>query len=288
MLTWHLWQALHNPPQDNPLFQRIVMAQDAKDGILHKLRIFAAYWLACMALTLVWPLFVTNAPTLLVVLVAAANTIYGTAWAANISATITRERETDTYDLLCLLPPGAPGADWILSTACLYRSSLFRQLRLLVRILATALMGALMAAMLIPAVFAFAPGDLQNLSPSLFLALVYGLTAGAGFYVDHIQSLVLGNVVGMLVSTYTHNRLNARLLAAGLFVLLKLLVYLLTLTLGFEMLNGGFESTTAVLPLLRLLIFYTLHEFVIAALWHILALRLETSPHELRRIIGRP
>ena len=286
MLTWYLWQALYNPPQDNPLFQRAVTAQSVKEGSIHKLGIFAMYWLACIALTLVWPLLITNAPTLLVILIAAGNTIYGTAWAASISATIARERETDTYDLLCLLPPGAPGADWILSTACLYRSSLFRQLRLLVRILATALMGALIAAMLIPAVFALTPGDLQALSPSLFLALVYGLTAGAGFYIDHVQSLVLGNVVGMLVSTYTPNRLNARLLAAGLFVLLKLLVYLLVLTLGFEILDGRLESVT--LPLVRLFVFYVLHEAVIAALWQVLTLRLETSPHEMRRIIGRP
>ncbi|MBZ0298275.1 MAG: hypothetical protein K8J31_00955 [Anaerolineae bacterium] len=291
MLTWQLWRALTHPPRHNPLFERILHSGlNHRNRFLRTLQVAAVYVCACVLISLIWPLWMINAGLVTVLMAAAGNTIHSMVWASTISSAIARERDQDTYDLLCMLPTGALGAGWTLSTAHLHRSPIFRALRIVVHNLAMAIVGAFLTTMLIPALMILAPG-----SPAvwgLFLLLVYGVTLAAAAYLDYIQSLTLASLIGMIVPSYALDRINAQLWSTAGFLLIRLTLYLAALIAGFiivpELLNGFGPQNPAVqisLPLLRLAIFYGLHEAAIAWAWHILKQQFSAHPSDLEKIL---
>jgi hypothetical protein len=115
----------------------------------------------------------------------------------------------------------------------------------------------------------------------------------AAIYVEYVQSTVLGSLVGLVISTYAHNRLDASLWSFGIFLLLQVSIYTAAWFIGFELLpeiyewlniNGWYASFT--LPVLRVAAFFLLREGLIAALWRALIARLNMSPGELDFISG--
>jgi hypothetical protein len=266
---------------------RILGAHLGSTPVIRTLKFTAIYFMACMLLTLAWPLFLSKPLLSLLLAAAAANTFYSMIWAARIGSAIAREREIATYDLICLIPAGALGAGWALSSAHLHRSSLFRMLRLLMHSLAAALMGALLTT--IPVMLTLASGS--PASYGLFLLLDYGVAAAAAFYLDHIQSLTLAYLIGMTTAAMAQNRINAQLWAVSGFLLLQMLTYLFTLIIALVLLpmpqaplHMSDIALRAVTPLLWLASFYTLREILIRLMWRILARQFNASPTDQRDI----
>lgn len=274
MLTWRLWQALCHPPYRHPLFARTASASFGSTPLLRALRFAAFYVTACTLFTLSWPIILSSPALVLLSAAASANTLYSLTWAARIGSAIAREHEQKSYDLLCLLPVGALGAGWALSTAHLHRSALFRTLRLLMHSLALALLGALLT--IIPVMLTLASGS--PASYGLFLLLDYGAALAAAFYFDHVQSVTLAYLIGMITASIARNRINAQLWSAGFFLLLQGLVYLLILILGIVLLPAALHrlhlsqvAINVVLPIICLAAFYAVREAIIRLLWRLLA-----------------
>lgn len=273
MLTLKLWRALRHPPYHNPVFRRIRGTYAAPSRIRQILTLLLGYFASCLIFSLIWP-YLFAAPSLILALViGAGNTLYGMVWAGGISAAIARERELKTYDLLALQPTGAFGVDWALSTGTLHRSALFRDLPAFVQVLASAFIGALLIVVALFALFTLI-GETDEESIRLLLAAVQGIALAAAFYVDHIQSLVLANLVGMITPLYTPDRLNARLWAVGGFLLFKVAIYVLTMVINFVLLPRvmrilAFDGALASigLALLQFGIFYQLQDAIIGLLW---------------------
>lgn len=288
MLTWRLWYALCHPPYQHPLFARTAAARPGSNHILRTLTFTAFYLTACMLLTLAWPVFLMNVPLMLLVAAACANTIYSLSWASRISRALAYEREQETYDLICLLPVGALGAGWALSTAHLHRSAVFRTLRLLMRSLLVALAGALL--LVLPVLMSISSGGSTALG--LFLLLDHGLVLAAAFYCDHIQSLTLAYLIGMTTATIARDRINAQLWSGGIFLLLQLVIYLLTLMFSLVLIPAVLNhfqlaeiSSSVGAPVLRLMVFYTLREVAIGFAWRLLAHQCNASPTDRTAII---
>lgn len=286
MLTWKLWRALCRPPYHHPLFMRIASAHIGGSSMLRTLKFTGFYLTACTLITLAWPFILIN-PALMVLFAAtSANTIYAVSWAARIGTAIAYEREQETYDLICLMPVGALGAGWALSTAHLHRSALFQTLRLFMNSLAIALIGALIAT--IPVMLTLASGSAA--SYGLFLLLDYGIAVTAAFYFDHIQSVTLAYLVGMMTASVAQNRINAQLWSVGAFLLLQMFVYLLTLITGIVVLQALLHTDgivrNAIMPLLWLAIFYALREVVIRLMWRFLAHQFNAGPSDQAGIFG--
>lgn len=290
MITWRLWQAVHNPPANNRLFQQLFTVQKTTHGLGRTVRILVLYLSACSVMTLIWPLLVANTPTVIIIMIAVANTIYGATWATRISAAIAREREIGTYELLCLLPFGEPGAAWALSTVEFYRSTLFRIVSLIVQVLTAGGIGAILLAMFIPIVMLASPGHHTDVIFSLSLVLTYGLTLVLGLYFDHIQAVMIAHLMGMLMPIQTQSRLNAQLWAVGMYLLVQTLAYLTASILAFVILTRLFDRPDNAilalgLPILRLGIFYVVREVAIMSTWHILVSSLDVKADQFGQVM---
>jgi hypothetical protein len=208
--------------------------------------------------------------------------IYGLIWGIKISSAIARTYEASIFDVLSLSPAGALGATWAMGTGCLYRNRAFGDLnfpetwtiRLFVVIFASMALGTI--------------SGVRRANELVLPVLIYALVLIAAFYIDDIQSIVLGSLVGMITPLYTRNRVDARLWTMGLYLLMQAMTYLSVLLVGFvflPMLSARIAITglhgDVVLPLLGFTVFYGIREVGIAVLWNHLARRLNADPREL-------
>jgi hypothetical protein len=289
MITWRLWRALCNPPSTHPLFRRSSSFIPDTRRLVRELQIAAVYLGSCLVLSLIWPLLVSNALGALIVAIVTGNTFYSLGCTRNISAAIAHERELETYELLCLTPAGALGVGWALSTAQLYRSPIFQITRLIVRLIAIAVTGALLIFLIWPLVTAFNSESDTVATSQLLVRTVQAIALALGLYVDYVQSVILAQVIGMLSPVYTQSRFNAQLAAAGGFLLLQLLTLLAALILVIS-LNGILHQplfSNAVIPVLGLIVFFAVREAFIMILWLRLMDQLNSSPQDAELDGGR-
>ena len=182
-------------------------------------------------------------------------------------------------------PPGALGATWAMGTGCLYRNREFGDLnfaetwtiRLFIVVFVSMAMGTFSGA--------------RRANELVLPVLVYALVLIASFYVDDIQSIVLGSLVGMLTPLYARSRADARLWTMGVYLLIQVTTYLSALIAGFAMLPAlyahlkiGGVSSEITLPLLSFVVFCSVRELIIRLLWHNLAERLNADPSELNLV----
>lgn len=258
---------------------------------MRALRVTTAYLAACTVFTLAWPIIIEHAPMLLLFAAAAANSIYSMVWATRISSTLAREHELRTYDLLSLIPTGAFGAGWTLSTACLHHDTLFQRLRLALQLCAAAVGTALFIALLLPLVMLLTPNS--PVTFGLFLLLNYGVMLAVAFYLDHIQSLTLAHLTGMLAASHIQNRVTAQVWSTAGFLLLQLLTYLVTLILGFVLLPPLLQALQldsafihSILPVMRVLILYGVHEVMVFIVWRTLLHHFNTDADDAQMLLA--
>jgi hypothetical protein len=246
---------LKKPLVGHPLYQRIVTNPP-----------FIMPWYLGCALIVISPLLLLPAMVFL-------SAVYGLRWAMQIASHIAHEREFGMYELLALSPPGRLGINRTIISACLYRNESLEQVQAA---------GAWMMRGFFTLVFMligasltgnFIPEDVTAPAGAVII-LIYLFTMAAAVYVDHLQSIVLAVLVGMLIPTYTTRRIDA---GAGAFIgylTLQVVTYAITLIIGFvvapRLLEFGqvAEAVRAViLPVARLAIFVVSREAVIWQLW---------------------
>ncbi|MBI5671318.1 MAG: hypothetical protein HZC41_25260 [Chloroflexi bacterium] len=284
MVTLRLWRALNRPPSTHPVFQRTVVLPVYSET--HYLS-----W-ANVIISLVIGLS-RYAPTLLFLLMPLILLVlgltYGLDCALRVGSAITREHERDTYSLLSLTPSGPFSAMWALCASALYRNHDFMRLRDIVRVsISSGVVGAVVVAGLLLVFTSNVFTRFPQPATLTFAHLLNFLVILGAVYVEYVQSLALGVLVGMAVATYTASRLDASLWAFGLYLLLQAAVYVLTLLVGFTLLpllydrlhlTGDYALTS--LSLLRLGIFGAMRELIVTALWRSLLQRLNVTPMEL-------
>lgn len=295
-MTWKLWHALQRPPVRHPLYRRALFMRPTEGLRLDEAVTLHFLWRLVMpllfvsifALTpIILPLVIVT-PLLLPLIV----NWCCVQWAIRTGGAIASENERGTYDLAALTPPGAFGASWTICSACIHRGSSFGDLHTFVRVLVKFLFLMTGSGFFIAILIAIArsPGDSVGaaFSQSTFVNLFHAAALVAAFYLDHVQSAVVGGLVGMLAPIYVRNRLDAR--AWGLFgySMLQVGVYLLTWLIGFQVipalyeglnLNGLYAELS--IPILRVVVFYFIREGIIAGLWLVLTGRLNAMPSDL-------
>ncbi|MBZ0282499.1 MAG: hypothetical protein K8L97_17295 [Anaerolineae bacterium] len=232
-------------------------------------------------------------PTLLLILMPIllffTGILYGVDCALRISAAIAREHENNTYHLLSLAPPGPLGVSWAICTSALYRNREFDRFHIIVR---TSIVIALVIVSIVAGLTLMWQSAVVSRFPQPtmltvlhFINLVCILVA---IYIEYVQSAVLGCIVGMLIPTYADNRLDAGLYALGVFLLLQITAYFLTVLIGFSVLTslyqaftiGGFYAEIS-LTIARVILFFTIREGLIVLTWRILIERLNGRGMEL-------
>ncbi len=294
MTTWRLWRALRHPPFNHPLFWRTVMTKETEASTRHwpvgRVALGALLLFICSGA--VFPRQLTTIALIAFMIVPGLmvsftfnGLIYGLIWGVKISSTIARSYESSTFDLLALSPPGGLGAAWAMSTGCLYRNRMAGDLafpetwtiRLFVVIFASMALATMSGAQY--------PGEL------VVPVLVYSLALIAAFYIDDMQSIIVGSLMGMLIPIYARNRVDARLWTAGIYLLVQVTTYVSSLLTLFVIIPALYQRlgvngwhTQVSMPLVGIAVFYGIREIIIFVLWHNLTTRLNASPTELNLV----
>lgn len=209
-------------------------------------------------------------------------TVYGVAWAADISALIARLRGDGKYDLLILSPAAPLLTTWALCTGCLYRDHAFKRIsQQRLRLTRIALM--LASAFVLPLSISVIAADRKFMVEVLSL-IVHLLALTMIFQIDHMQSSVIGCLVGLNIPYYTRGSTHTRLLAGSTFLALQITSYLIVWLAGVEMLPALYalaampETVNIVsLPLMYVTVFALTRETIILVLWQILLHRLQSE-----------
>lgn len=284
--TWILWDNLLHPT-DHPLFRRTLRLPAESPNLPSSSIAWMIPLLGAFACCSLWVLLIPLKSPLMVIVpitLIAASSSYVTIWVMRIAVTIARQKENRTYDQLCLPPGGALTATWALCAAALHRNDALGWIDTVRKVMTALLMFALLSILITTALRQNAPPLTEFLLLLLEMFIIAALS-----YVDHIHTLVLGSLAGMLASTQTSSTVDARIWGALIFLSLQTLTCLVTLFTpaillpAFERIEAALNWNFAINPLIAsLLAFYLTREALIALLWQALTRQLNANPLEFR------
>ncbi len=294
MLSLKLWRAINRPPPRSPLFRRAYTQKEALQPVFPLRVPLVGLFKNAGLIVLPMLLIMLGAPILALlyylsllltpILVPLANTIYGLAHTYGASGRIARERDQQTYDVLCTAPSGMLGMHWSYCTGWLYHHLWYRYAAL--GVLVTGIVASVFG---LSVQTIFGPG-----SPSMLVPLVRAAALGVIFILDYVQTPVLSSLTTLIVPSYAENEGTARLRATSMFLALQMAVYLPTLLLGVYALPTTFQLLTLdpllsdlLPPLLMLAFFAVLRETIIVGLWHTVQQELSATRMELDAITQR-
>lgn len=137
------------------------------------------------------------------------------------------------------------------------------------------------------------PTKLAQEEAQRYATMIVHVGAVIGFiYIDHVHSIVLGCLVGILVPSYVNRRIEAQLATLGLYLTLQVSAYALAWIIGLVILPTIYDETASglaqiSLALMQLFIFYSTREAMITILWNKVVERLNITPNE-EALIARP
>jgi hypothetical protein len=280
--TWILWRNLLHP-HDHPLFRRTLRLPLETDALPQTY----IFWIvpllsvfACCGLIQLKSAFTIILPLILV----AFGSSYAIVWVIRITDTIYREHERGTYDQLSLVPSGALGTTWALAAAALHRADAIGWIDSIRKLVTIMLLIALIAILITTTL------RQDEATLAQFWILLLEMSAlGIISYADHVHTMVLGSLVGMLTAAHASSGIDARLSAGLLFLSLQALTCFLTaltpmlLLPAAASLEAAFHWDFAVSPLIAsLLVFYGSRELIITLCWQALTRQLNANPSEYR------
>lgn len=287
MMTWWLWRALIHGPGVSPLFREsYVHARSIRyEPEQHlppepltwreRLRRVVMGLLAGVVLAMGgMGLFAVIACLLPFVLLffGVTGLVYGGRCAYDTSTRLASAHRDGYYDLLCLTPPGSFSVNWSVCTTYLRRYQQFDLLRILLSGVSFSMAAGAIGISLF---FSIGPLILPGIGLSSnglggMTTILQIASLLIGFYLNFVQSIVIGCLLGILIPMQTRAILDAQayVLLAYLTILAGTLILAafgwLALAAAFDLLG---LTGSPVLPLLQLATFYLLREGVIRALW---------------------
>lgn len=268
MLTWTLWRALQKPPLNHPLYQQALRRPASS----------LSPYLGCV--------IVLVAPFVLLPALIFLSGVYGLRWTMQIASAIAREHETGRFELVSLSPGGALGSSRAIMSACLHRNESLEQIQSAgAWVLRLAFAFTLMLS-LTSLSDPILPNSSTEPNVNEIITIIYLVTMVAAIYIDHVQSIVVAQLVGMWLPTVVPRRLDASMGAFLIYLLLQISVYMLTALLAFSILPGLLSAlpspvNTLLLAFLRLIAFFALRESLIQWLWKTVVRQTNAAPSEL-------
>ena len=257
--TWTLWHYLVYPP-DHPVFKRKI--KPLVGGFVNTWMALSVLFVSLLLSCGLWTMLPRTKPfiaTMLMVLMGFASTTYVGGWMVRLSIAISQEHAHRTFDVLCLLPSGALGASWAICASHLHHSDILGWIGPFRKLFA----GLFLFLLLMLLLTARPAGGDSGFTQSLRLLLDM-MALGIVLYSDHVQSVVIGAMVGMLVPVYSRDRPDTGFWAAGTFLVAQAIPYLTALLI----LHLAVDFTPVALSLL---VFSLLREILIVVLWRWLA-----------------
>ena len=255
--TPQLWNGLFNPPEDSPVFQRVV-----RSAFPLPQRLIRANRVLHPIAEAVLPVGRLVAAVCASLLLPVISNLIGLVFAYYVAVYLSRERERGTYDLLALTPAGEWDTTWTICLACIYRFRILWQVNFL-RVMAV--LGIIMLA------FPLVTEHGNGVGTLIVAAIVLPL--------DAIQTIVAGCLCGILAQSYRRGSANTGIGAAAFFGAAQLLcVYLPAAAVYGGLMSKGaprFLNPQGIAPIVALSAVVVFHEIVIQVLWAMLRRRMQ-------------
>jgi hypothetical protein len=283
MLSWQLWQAIYQPPQDHPVFRdtlrRLKPKPSPRTGCWRVLHWLFLVLCGCTALSLGLMLlaflpgilsavlrYILDPNPVPVVFLMVTPLLIAAAGAKKTLQIITQARANNTYDLACLLPFGPLTFNWLVYLAGLHDRNQFRRGEVWLR----RVLGGLVA------IHALALG---------LILMPYGAVGAAGIvfysvvpvlllYLHHAQSIVLSSQVTLLAMSIEHYSVDQWNWSGVIDLLLHGMILLLSVVMTFAVMppRGWLQLTDWQLLVLTIsfgvAVLFALREAVIRLLWY--------------------
>jgi len=208
-------------------------------------------------------------------------TVTGLLWAFHISSAIAQQRTFHTEEVLGVSPPGRLGTYWATCSGYLYRYGALH--RYTHQRHNTLILALIMGGLLVMT----RPIDSTE-------SVVTAIAFIAAIYSETIHAVVMASLLGLVVPLYTHNTLDAQLLATGLFLLFQVFTVILTILTSLRIIphlysaldfHGAIAEIS--IPILSLLVFIVVRETIIIGLWRILKQQINIGTEDLRILSNR-
>lgn len=292
MITWQVWRAIKQPPRTHRLFRLTLdEVRASQPAIPQNILITGIVFLTIAAFlsrefSSFLSIFILLAIPLTAINFVLTGSIYGLVWAFRSGQTIARLRRTGLYDLLCLTPPGPLNINWAVCVSVLYKSIGTSPVD------TSALWPARMFLILPLVVYQSIQQDVADRPWLLVLVMgVYLALFIFWFYIEDVQSTILGGTLGLVIPVHTQDRFEVNVGTIVSYIGLQLLIYMLVILL-YILLRRLFDTyiltgwlTNLGLPALALLALYFIREGVLRLLWRHLAYQLNAGP-EVSLLMG--
>lgn len=275
--TWQLWRGLRQPPYDHPLFRHIRQLK-APDYFQLPLWLIAGAAAAVVLLVLIsdasLTIFAIALLTIAIplVLLLANGTLFGIAFAVEVTLTLQRRALIFSEALLKVTPLGGLGSAYLIAAACLHRKDRLNQLNRVIRLCVIGtIAGAILA--FVPVLMSLTATDASGRAFDwrLISGLIGLITGALLLYLDHIQSMVLAALIGMLAPHLTLLDLGKGIAAGVLFAVVQFssyaIVLLTSVSLGVIVQHTTMDGGPAVYVGLTVIVYYLLREGLITLLW---------------------
>lgn len=297
MITMQIWRALKRPPIHHPLFRRVSLMQPATRSLtlgvpLRYLFIGMLFGFLCFSLLnhvdLVFAAIFFGPLAAAGLYMALHGTIAGLFWASRISSIIVREHESGRFDLLSASPYGAFSASWAVCTGCQYYDQTFNGVGAQ-RVWYTRVF--FLVLLLVTTILSIAdPRSIAGSVLDYLFAFVAVFAAAVVFYLDDMQSSVIGSLIGLIVPLFARSRSEARLAAVVSFLLLQVSSYLLFWLIAFIIVPPLSALLPPILQLLlpveQVIVFFAVREGLARLLWRLNAVLLKGEVGDLH-LLGK-
>ena len=254
MTLWKLWRNIGSPAQyqTSPLY---AMSGAPPPPLSN--------WLSC--------LFIFGALLFIAPLILFMSTVAGAIGAATSSFTMSRERESGRFDLLSTTPAGTFGVSWLVGLGAIHRRKLYQRLNMeltwIFRV-SVILLGFSMVQFAVV-------GSPANTEAQFVLGLILFdlFLVLLAFYVDHVQALTLGVLVGMLIPTFISDRFSTQIAAVVYYLFWRSITLVIGAAVVLFLLPLLFDSvwmfwwSRLLYSLIRFSWFVAVNEIITIVLW---------------------
>lgn len=299
-LTWQLWNSIRFPVWRHPIFLYARKPRQLEDEAFSLWRWLPGILLAFVilfAMILPLPALIASAgfiAVLPILLILFNGTVLGTILVAGISTTIASARKSNRFELMSISGEGALGVSWLLATGTVHRRNWLKTIYRLVRwvvSLVLALLG-LAIVMLLFSIFTSESDALRQQQFRFLYEVINISLLVAILWLDHIQSLVIAVVLGILLPLIT--RLEVQIANVGTIIYLSIqsgtylalfVIYRLMDTIFTELWGNSFIVSITV-TLLSIVTFYLIRDAIIGLLWRLIFIRYDASIEEYQNIVN--
>lgn len=276
--SWMLWKHFLHPPE-SPVFWRTIKQGPNRFASQLGLALLATSIMS-YSISGYFTQFSVSFSIIILIALAIFSCSYLVIWIASISSTIAGEHRQATYDLICMTPSGAIGMNWALATGILHRNDMLNWIDFGRKLLSGLILLILLMVLVAISVHKgwnniFEP--LQLFFDVIFLTILS--------YIDHVQSVVLGVLIAMLIPITVRNVTDVHIWSVFIFMTLQ--VIMLTLFLVVSVLfppyvKANHWQVSPIIPMLLLL--YTMRESCIYIAWKVLSHQLNAEIYDLGEI----